>query len=153
MPASVAIFCFVLTVTDGDTLRVRCGQQRPEAVRVLAIDAPESRQAYGPQARQNLARLCLRQRAELLPQAHDKYGRLLAQVRCQGQDVAQAQVAAGLAWVYTRQSGQQGELAMLQQRAQSERRGLWAQPRPLAPWDYRQRYAKKMGKKLESGPN
>ena len=31
-------------------------------------------------------------------------------------------------------------LARLQQQARASRKGLWAQPRPLAPWSYRQRH-------------
>ncbi len=64
----------------------------------------------------------------------------MAEVRCAGQDVGRAQVAAGRAWVSTRQPARYRDLAELQRRAQAARTGLWAQPRPLAPWDYRRRH-------------
>ena len=137
--SSAALLCLVIAVGDGDTLTVRCGARRPERVRVVAIDAPELRQAWGRQARENLVRLCFRQRAEVYSLARDAYGRRLAQVRCAGKDVAQAQVGAGLAWVYTRQPAQYGDLAALQQRAQAARLGLWSRARPMAPWEYRGR--------------
>lgn len=138
--ATSALLCLVIAVSDGDTLSVRCGESRPQRVRIAAIDAPESRQAYGRQARENLARLCLRQRAQLHTLGRDTYGRRIADVRCGGQDVGQAQVGAGLAWVSTRQPAQYRELAALQQRAREAGQGLWAQKRPLPPWDYRRRY-------------
>ncbi|AVP58102.1 thermonuclease family protein [Pulveribacter suum] len=143
--SATALICLVIAVSDGDTLSVRCGARRPERVRIAAIDAPESRQAFGKQAREQLVRLCFRQRAELYTLARDMYGRRVARVRCAGRDVAQAQVGAGLAWVYTRQTAKYRELTALQQRAQAARLGLWSQKRPLAPWEYRRRHPIKAG--------
>lgn len=138
MPAAAsALLCLVIAISDGDSLTVRCGEHRPLRVRVAAIDAPERKQAFGQRARQNLARLCFRQQARLYTLGRDVYGRTLAHVRCGGQDVAAAQVSAGLAWVY--RSGDR-ELERLQRQARESRTGLWSHPRPVAPWDYRRRH-------------
>lgn len=138
---TVAIaLCLIVSVGDGDSLSARCGARPVEHVRIAAIDAPELRQAYGAQARRHLARLCLRQQARITPQGRDKYGRLLAQVSCGGEDAAQAQVAAGLAWVHPSQRKAHPLLARAAARAQQQKQGLWAQKRPLAPWKYRQRH-------------
>ncbi|WP_313071970.1 thermonuclease family protein [Melaminivora sp.] len=136
---AAVLACLVTAVSDGDTLSVRCGAHRPERVRIVAIDAPEIRQAFGRQSREHLRRLCFRQRAELYRLGRDVYGRTLAHVRCSGQDVAAAQVAAGLAWVSTRDSRLERQLGALQRQAQASRSGLWSQKRPQAPWDYRKR--------------
>ena len=144
--SAAALLCLVVSISDGDTLTARCGAPgawQRERVRISAIDAPESRQAFGQRARQNLARLCFRQQARLYRLGHDSYGRTLAQVRCQGRDVAAAQVRAGLAWVYTPHAGQYPKLAALQRQARASRTGLWVQKRPLAPWDYRRHYARR----------
>ena len=130
-------------MTDGDTLKARCGepgQYQQITVRIAAIDAPERKQAFGQRARQHLAQLCFRQRATLRPLARDAYGRTVANVRCGSTDVAAAQVGAGMAWVYTPYASAHPHLARLQQQARASRKGLWAQPRPLAPWSYRQRH-------------
>ena len=74
------------------------------------------------------------------PLARDAYGRTVANVRCGRTDVAAAQVGAGMAWVYTPYASAHPHLARLQQQARASRKGLWAQPRPLAPWSYRQRH-------------
>ena len=143
MPASTALLCLVVAIHDGDTLSARCGAPgawRQERVRIAVVDAPESRQAFGQRARQNLAGLCFRQQAQLYRLGHDHYGRTLAHVRCQGQDAATAQVRAGLAWVYTPHAKRYPQLAALQQSARASRQALWAQKRPLAPWDYRRKY-------------
>jgi len=137
------MFCLVVAISDGDTLTARCGAPgayQQVKVRIAAIDAPESRQAFGQKSRQHLAQLCFRQRATLQPVDEDSYGRMVAQVRCGGTDVATAQVRAGMAWVYTPYAQQHPQLQPLQQRARSQRLGLWSQKRPLAPWTYRQRH-------------
>ena len=136
-----SLLCLVVAISDGDTLTARCGDQAVK-VRVAAIDAPESRQAFGQKSRQNLARLCLRQRATVQPVDTDRYGRTVAHVRCGPTDVATAQVHAGLAWVYTPYASGQPHLGPLQHQARSDGTGLWSQKRPQAPWNYRQRYAR-----------
>ncbi|WCM94999.1 thermonuclease family protein [Acidovorax sp. NCPPB 2350] len=138
--AASALLCLVIAVSDGDTLTARCGDRRPVQVRIAAIDAPERRQAFGERARDALARLCLRQRAQLQTLARDAYGRTVARVRCGGQDVAGAQVGAGLAWVSAYRARPDPRLASLQRQARARRAGLWSQPRPQAPWEYRKRH-------------
>ena len=138
-----ALLCLVIAVSDGDTLTARCGAAHAPLqlkVRIAAIDAPESRQAFGPQARKNLVQLCLRQRARIQVLEKDRYGRNVANVRCGDTDVASAQVRAGLAWVYTPYARQHPHLVPLQRQARASHIGLWSQRRPLAPWTYRQRY-------------
>ncbi|MBP6395468.1 MAG: thermonuclease family protein [Giesbergeria sp.] len=138
-----ALLCLVIAVSDGDTLTARCGAAHAPLqlkVRIAAIDAPESRQAFGPQARKNLVQLCLRQRARIQVLEKDRYGRNVANVRCGDTDVASAQVRAGLAWIYTPYARQHPHLVPLQRQARASHIGLWSQRRPLAPWSYRQRY-------------
>lgn len=141
-----ALLCLVIAVSDGDTLTARCGAAHAPLqikVRIAAIDAPESRQAFGPQSRKNLLQLCLRQRARIQLLEKDRYGRNVANVRCgpgTGADVATEQVRAGLAWVYTAYARKHPHLLPLQRQARASKVGLWSQSRPLAPWSYRQRY-------------
>lgn len=140
-----ALLCLVVAISDGDTLTARCGAPgayHQVKVRVAAIDAPESRQAFGQKSRQNLARLCFKQRALLKPVDEDVYGRMVADVRCGGADVASSQVRSGLAWVYTPYAAARPHLAPLERQARADGAGLWSQRRPLAPWDYRRRHAR-----------
>ena len=112
-----SLICLVVAISDGDTLTVRCGTPgayQQVKVRIAAIDAPESRQAFGQKSRHNLARLCFRQRATLQPVDEDSYGRIVAHVRCGNSDAATAQVQAGLAWVYTPYASSRPQLAALQ---------------------------------------
>lgn len=145
-PVSViTLICLVVAISDGNTLTARCGS--PSAyeqvkVRIAAIDAPESRQAFGRKCRQNLAQLCFRQQAALQPLEQDSYGRTVANLRCSGTDVASAQVRAGLAWVYPAYAQRHPHLAALERQARSSSTGLWSQKRPQPPWTYRRRHAR-----------
>ena len=140
---TVALLCLVIAVSDGDTLTARCGSWYAPyqiKVRIAAIDSPETRQTFGPEARKKLIQLCLRQRARIEVLEKDRYHRNVANVRCGTADVATEQVRAGLAWVYTPYARRHPYLLPLQRQAQASSLGLWSQRRPLAPWTYRQRY-------------
>ena len=135
--------CLIVSVGDGDSLTARCGEEPVQRVRLSTIDAPELGQAFGVKAREHLSALCLHQQARITPEGHDKYGRLLATVRCRGRDAAQTQVVAGLAWVHPSQTRAHPALARAAVRARQARVGLWAQNRPLAPWKYRKHHPRR----------
>lgn len=133
------LLCLVVGVLDGDTLLARCEQPQGHVlhkVRIAAIDAPEKSQAFGQQAKQALARLCHRQQATIQPKEVDRYGRWVADVRCQGQDVAQHLVGQGMAWVYGRYAKGYGYLYLFEEEAQAARHGLWADAHPVPPWQW-----------------
>lgn len=139
---STLLVCLVVGISDGDTLTVRCGppgEPQPRQVRIHAIDAPERYQPLSDTARSSLANLCLHAQVRIQPMATDDYGRSVAQVQCRGVDVAAHQVGAGLAWVYTRYAQARPDLLALQDQARLARRGLWADPQSVAPWEWRQR--------------
>jgi endonuclease YncB( thermonuclease family) len=134
------LLCTVVGISDGDTLRARCSARRSAtlAVRLAEIDAPEKGQRYGRQSRQHLVSLCLRDHAQVQPTATDRYGRTVAHVRCRGVDAGTEQVRAGMAWVYDRYATTSALFA-LEAQARRERRGLWADAAPVAPWEWRRR--------------
>lgn len=142
MTAGELLLCLVVAISDGDTLTARCGTQgayEQLKVRISAIDAPEKGQPFGQAARQHLAKLCFQQQAAITPKTKDRYGRTVADVQCQGQDVATEQVRVGLAWYYVRYGKGYEHLVALQSSAQAVRSGLWSTD-AIAPWDWRARH-------------
>jgi len=148
----------VIAVIDGDTIVVREDNGHRADIRITGIDAPEIRQAYGPRARQHLNELVYGKRVTVSWYKLDRYRRTLGHVRlllpenCRGSacthaiDVALAQVEAGLAWHDTEHLteqpvDEQQRYARAERQARLQRLGLWAQMRPLPPWQYRHRYA------------
>lgn len=137
---SVALVCLVVGISDGDSLTVRCAAAEPQRqVRIHAIDAPERYQSFSDAARRHLSALCLNMQARIRPIDTDGYARTVAQVECRGEDAASHQVDAGLAWVSMPYARTRPDLRELQARARAARRGLWADPHPVAPWTWRHR--------------
>jgi micrococcal nuclease len=134
----------VIGVTDGDTLTaVRTG--RPEVIRLRGIDAPERGQAYCERAKQYAAALAFGQVVAVEAAGRDRYGRLLAEVRLpDGRSLNEELVRAGYAWWFRRYSADR-TLAQLEAEARTGRRGLWADPSPVPPWEYRQTRARSRG--------
>lgn len=124
-------------VSDGDSLWVRPLHGGPaQELRLEGIDAPELCQAGGPQAREALARLVLQQRVRVRVRAHDDYGRGLARIDWQGQDLAARMVRSGHAWSY-RYRHDPGPYAQDERLARQARRGLWSQGAPMEPRVFR----------------
>lgn len=136
----VALLCLVVGVTDGDTVKARCGEPgtyQVVNVRIGAIDAPEKAQAFGSRSRQHLVALCHLTQATIRQTDTDRYGRTVADVECRGQDVATEQVKAGMAWVYDRYATGYEWMYRFQDEAKTVRRGLWADSAPVPPWEWR----------------
>lgn len=131
-----AMLCLIVAVVDGDTLRVHCPEQPQQVVRIHKIDAPEKGQPWGRRSRQALVVLCHSQAVEIRAAGHDRYGRILASVSCGGVDAGSEQVRAGMAWAY-RAYRPGTELLQFEEEARAARRGLWTDPRPVPPWEWR----------------
>jgi endonuclease YncB( thermonuclease family) len=130
----------VVGVTDGDTLVV-LRDRRPIPVRLTAIDAPEKRQAFGQRAKQFTAGLAFDRRVTVRATGRDRNGRVLAEVLLpDGRSLNRELVRAGYAWWFRRYS-RDPVMARLEAEARQGRRGLWADPAPVAPWEFRRRPA------------
>jgi micrococcal nuclease len=126
----------VVTVHDGDTVTVLQGREQVR-VRLACIDAPEHGQAFGSRAREKLSDLVMRKHVTLTVIDRDDYGRTVARLYLGGDDVNLAMVRAGLAWHYRYHCPDDRTLADAEVEARRERRGLWRDARPEAPWEWR----------------
>lgn len=133
----------VVGVADGDTLTVLVAGNEPHRIRLAEIDAPEKAQPFGQRSKQSLSALCFARQARVQVQDHDRYGRIVGRVICDGVDANAAQVERGMAWVYDRYA-HDPRLYRLQSAAQAAKRGLWADPKPIPPWEWR-RHKKQRG--------
>ena len=137
-PAAI-LLCLVVGITDGDTLKVRCGGEgayQQVSVRLAEVDAPEKAQPFGRRSRASLAALCFGAVATVKPEKRDRYGRTVARVECRGKDASAEQARAGMAWYYVRY-GTDTSVQALEGLAKGSRAGLWSDPLPVAPWDWR----------------
>lgn len=130
-------------IADGDTVYVTDSRQREHKIRLLGIDTPETRQAYGEAAKHALKKLAQQQSARVEWQHRDQYGRLLGKVTlANGQDIGLAQLRAGLAWWNEKFAFEQTDADAILYReaefaARKQRSGLWSQQNPIPPWRWR----------------
>ena len=73
---------------------------------------------------------------------NDTYGRTLGKVRQDGVDVNLQMVKDGMAWHYKKYS-KSSELSGAEAEAKAGKKGLWADPSPMPPWELRKLKKKK----------
>jgi endonuclease YncB( thermonuclease family) len=125
----------VQTVHDGDTVTCVDPQGRPHKIRLVGIDAPEHHQPYGDAARAALARK-IGAAVQVRDRGRDQHGRLLATLWVADRDLNREMVADGMAWVFGGFAPDEDLLAA-EAEARRQRRGLWADPHPVSPSDWR----------------
>ena len=131
----------VVSVGDGDTMRVNDAGKRL-TIRMACIDAPETAQRpYGAASRQRLQELApVGSAVTLRPQTIDKYGRTVAEVFLNGQNTNLIMVSSGQAFAYRKYLGACDGSAFMgaEATAQRQRVGVWAVPGGIQrPWDWR----------------
>jgi micrococcal nuclease len=126
----------VVSVHDGDTVQCLDDDKVQHKVRLVGIDAPEIGQAFGTVSRDGLRALVLRKTVTVRTEGEDRYGRTLGILEIDGQDVALHMLTAGLAWHFTRYSDDERRAAA-EREARAAKRGLWADPKPEPPWEWR----------------
>jgi endonuclease YncB( thermonuclease family) len=127
-------------VTDGDTLWVQPDSGgEPRKLRLLGVDAPEICQIGGKVARDMLAQLALQRRVTVKVSYYDRYGRGLATVALDDQDLGARMVRAGQAWSYGWR-GRPGLYAAQEAQARQSRSGVFAAASPESPRAFRKRH-------------
>jgi endonuclease YncB( thermonuclease family) len=137
----------VIGVTDGDTIKI-LERRETLKVRLAEIDAPETRQAFGTQAKKALSDLIFGKEVRVIERDHDRYGRMVGIVYADNQNVNMEMVRRGMAWVYRRYALETA-FFQLEEEAKAEKRGLWADPHAIPPWEYRHGSGKKESAQLE----
>lgn len=127
----------VIAILDGDTIDVLVDRQ-PVRVRFAQIDAPEKRQAFGTRSRQALSELVFRQSVTVHDMGRDRYGRVLGTVYLSQLNVNAEMIRQGMAWVY-KQYAVERSLFKLEEEARAAHRGLWVDPAPVPPWEFRRK--------------
>ncbi|WP_347158556.1 thermonuclease family protein [Pontibacter chitinilyticus] len=126
----------VVGVKDGDTIvLLRNGEE--ETVRLYGVDTPEKTQAYGQKAKQFTSDMVFGKTVQLIVKNKDRYGRTVGTIiLADGRSLNAELVRNGYAWHYTAYSKDKN-LANLEADARRFKRGLWQDPNPTPPWDYR----------------
>ena len=129
----------VVSVLDGDTISVM-HNGRAEKVRLSGIDCPEKGQAYDKRAKQAASALVFGKEVTLQTHGKDNYGRTLGDVfLLDGTNVNHELVKQGWCWWYRKYAPGDMVLEGLETEAREAKRGLWAGPQPVPPWEWRKK--------------
>jgi len=111
---------------------------RAERIRLQGIDCPEKGQAYGNRAKGATSDLTFAQIVTVESHGQDKYKRTIGDVfLSDGTNVNRELVAQGWCWWYRKYAPEDLVLGGLEAAARLAKKGLWADPSPIPPWEYR----------------
>jgi endonuclease YncB( thermonuclease family) len=132
----------VVGVADGDTVTVLDASRQQYKIRLMGIDAPEKKQAFGNKSKQALSDLVFNKQVSVEFNKTDKYGRTIGKILVDGLDANLEQVKKGMAWHYKQYQKEQSSVdrtayAKAEELAKAEKLGLWFDPSPTPPWDFR----------------
>jgi endonuclease YncB( thermonuclease family) len=134
----------VVGVADGDTITVLRDKEQVR-IRLYGIDTPERGQAFSKRAKQFTSKTVYRKVVEVKVMATDRYGRTVAMIYADKTLLNEELIKAGLAWVYWQYCGHPicETWKGLQIGARMDKRGLWADPDPIPPWEFRRKKRRK----------
>lgn len=135
---------YIRRVEDGDTVLAEVEKQIIR-IRLKGIDSPETagrmisrKQPYALEARDFLKRQIEKKWVTIKGKEKDQYGRLLAILFLDGEDINLKMVAVGLAEVYNGFS--QPEYMEAEKKARIRKLNIWLSPDRLSPREWRKKY-------------
>jgi endonuclease YncB( thermonuclease family) len=161
LPEAPRFSATVTNIVDGDTIDVRDEKGNSYRIRLKGIDSPEKQQAFGYDARQNLTSLIAGRTVGIEWQKIDMHNRIVAKVSLDSVDVCLEQIKGGLAWHFKQFEDEQSEIDQklysdTEAEAKTAERGLWRDPSPVPPWEFRHGHITETGKSetnINSTPN
>jgi endonuclease YncB( thermonuclease family) len=132
----------VVGISDGDTVTVLDASNTQFKIRLMGIDAPEKKQAFGNRSKQSLSDLVFDKQVTVEYSKQDRYGRTIGKITVGGVDANLEQIKAGMAWHYKKYQNEQSVedsfvYANAEIQAQYKKRGLWGDSNAIPPWDFR----------------
>jgi len=127
----------VVGISDGDTFTGLTNDNQQVKCRIYGIDAPEKKQAFGNLSKQTLSDLIFRKQVQIKIQNKDRWQRAIVWVfTSDKKDISAEMLKAGMAWHYKKYDNTE-EYAELENKARADKKGLWADNKPIAPWEFR----------------
>ena len=128
----------VVSVLEGGTIEVS-RSHRNVRFRLNGIDVPEKGQAFGHKSGEFVTLQAFGKDVTVQTYGLDKYGHTIGDVYLpDGTLLNKELLKAGLAWWYCKYSADQS-LAQPEIEAREATRGLWQDPKPVPPWEWRKR--------------
>ncbi|WDD36090.1 thermonuclease family protein (plasmid) [Nostoc sp. UHCC 0926] len=145
----------VIRVSDGDTIVVRQMDGREKKLRFCGIDANESKQEGGQEAKAYLKKLLdqTEGRVMITPVDTDRYNRTVAEVFTSLKDgseqfIQEEMLKAGMARAYPQYISScpnKDAILKAEQIGKQNRVGIWANPNSIPPWEWRKKERQSRG--------
>ena len=137
---AASLFGKVVAVNSGDVITIY-NLNRPVRVKLMGIDAPEMDQAFGDVAKKHLADLVFEKSVLVEYAGIASDSSLTGRVLLNDADIGAQMIRDGAAWFdqsnSNRLSANDREVyEQSEQAARGEKRGLWQQENPVAPWEF-----------------
>ena len=128
----------VIKITDGDTFVLLTDSKEQIKIRLHGIDAPEKKQDYGTDSKNYLSNLVFKKDIIIEYKNRDRYGRRIGIAFMEDVNVNEKMLSEGMAWHFKKYDTN-SQWSVLESKAKEEKKGLWSQPNPVAPWEWRVR--------------
>jgi len=137
---AASLYGKVIEVSRGDVITI-FNLNRPVRVKLLGVDAPEMNQAFGDVAKKHLTDLVFDKAVLVHYSGISPDSSLTGRVLLNDADVGAQMIRDGAAWFDPNSSDQLAATdrevyQQSEQAARSERRGLWQDANPTAPWEF-----------------
>ena len=132
----------VVGVSDGDTITVLDKDKAEHKVRLMGIDAPESKQDFGAASKQALSNYIYQKEVTVDYKKIDKYSRIVGKVILDKQDICLAMISDGMAWHYKDYEKEQSKTdrdlySQAELKAREAKIGLWQDSKAIEPSSFR----------------
>ena len=135
----------VIGIKDGDTVEVIDHLNNTTILRLAEVDCPEKNQPFGTKSKQFTSDAIYLKNVKYIVTSKDRYGRSIAKVYYNNKYLSAQIIKNGMGWHYKKYSNS-NELSLFENLARSRKRGLWADPNPIYPSEWRK--TKKNNKQL-----
>ncbi|MDH4317725.1 MAG: thermonuclease family protein [Desulfobulbaceae bacterium] len=133
----IAVITGIIT---GDTFKARMKQGEIE-ISLYGIEVPEPTQNLGKETAQALKETLLGEKVILRELDFTELNKARAVVMLDGLNINLELVKLGYAWVYSKTCRQDfcDEWILNQRQARKNKEGLWKEPNPISPWNWRKK--------------
>ncbi|MBL0686083.1 thermonuclease family protein [Aquimarina mytili] len=130
----------VIGVKDGDTVVILDDDKNQYTVRVADIDCPEKNQPFGKKAKWFTSEQIFGKKVSIQVKDSnkptDRWGRIIGYLIYEDKNLSHELLKAGLAWHYKYYSSDK-VMASLESTAKKQKIGLWSDPNPINPYNWR----------------
>ena len=128
-------------VEEGDLLTI-INLNRSIKIRLLGVDAPDTNQHFSDVAREHLAQLVLNKFIVVQYSGLGPHNYIVGKVLIGDVDICAQMIRDGAAWYSDTDAGylspeDRETYRGSEQAARAERRGIWGEANPIAPWEFR----------------